>query len=566
LKLALRVSEAVSRLSPYVEANRAFHILKRITLEHRIQGSPGLREAVRAVEEILLSNPLLPLDVREHEFASSSLPEWASRPPEWSVEGAYLEYAGRRLRLEGHPTLAAAHSPPGGPLESEAVIIEEWWRPEAYEAARGRVAVTSGSTDTALLLAAMAGAVGVVVFNPRLPGDAVPYRSLFLPGRLLRKTGVPVLTAPRDVGERLRRGGRVRLSVDSSVGGDSRLPFLEATLQGRGGGPRVAVVAHICHPRPGANDNASGAASVVEAVLALAEAVDSQALPPPRGDIVFLLVPEYTGSLAALLRGLRVDFAINVDMVGVEPGGGDGPLRILPPPPPLALEPAAAVYHALQAMNAGGWELSLPASGSDHDVFNAHGIPSVMLNQWPDTYYHSDRDDADRVKPERLRIAALAAASAAYALASEPHRDRGFAEYYTRLIAERHATRGDDESARLAASTLRTLYGLEPLEGVWGGYRPEAPWEAARYSSPIVSGSAVSARNPEAGARLRRLLGAGLDGYTMYLMGPAVLSALGLGLREVAVIERALYGREFEEDKLWEALGILSEVGAVSLE
>jgi aminopeptidase YwaD len=566
LRLALSVFESLSKLSSYVEAHRAYHVLKRITLEHRIQGSPGLREAIRAVEEILLSNPLLPLDVKEHEFTSSSLPEWVSRPPEWSVEGAHLEYGDKRLRLEGHPTLAAAHSPAGGPVESETVIIDEWWKPEAYEAARDRIVVTSGPTEVAFLLAMRAGALGVVVFNPRLPGDAVPYRGLFLPSKLLKTAGMPVVTAPRDVVERVGKAGRLRISVDSSIGGDARLPFLEVILQGRGEGSRVAVVAHICHPRPGANDNASGAAAVVEAALALAEAVDSQALPPPKGDIVFLLVPEYTGSVAALMRGLRADYAINVDMVGVEPGGGDGPLRILPPPPPLPLEPAAALYYAFQALGASGWELSLPTSGSDHDVFNAYGIPSVMLNQWPDTYYHSDRDDADRIKPDRLRLAALAVASAAYTLASQPLRDEGFAEHYTRLVAERHASRGDEESARLAVSTLRTLYGLRPLEGVQASYRPEAPWERVRYNSPIVNPSAVSAKDPEAGARLRRLIGGGLDGYTWYLMQPAVLSAQGLGAREIAVVERALYGREFDENVLWEAFRVLSEVGAVGLE
>ena len=64
---ALRVAEAVGALSGFVEAGRAFHVLKRITLEHRIQGAPGLGEAVRAVEEILLSNPLLPLVVPDLE-------------------------------------------------------------------------------------------------------------------------------------------------------------------------------------------------------------------------------------------------------------------------------------------------------------------------------------------------------------------------------------------------------------------------------------------------------------------------------------------------------------------
>ncbi|MEB2836299.1 MAG: M28 family peptidase [Desulfurococcales archaeon] len=559
---ALRVAEAVGALSGFVEAGRAFHVLKRITLEHRIQGAPGLGEAVRAVEEILLSNPLLPLEVRDHEASPSSLPRWVSRPPEWSVEGAGLEARGERLRLEGHPTLAVAHSPPGGPVEAEVVEVREWWEPSAYEAASGRIALTSGPQDVAYLLAARAGAEGLIAYNPKLSGDAVPYKGLFLPHDLLSKAGIPAVGAPSSLAAGLS-GSKARLSVDSSVGGDARLPYLEALLPGRSRGPRVAVVAHICHPRPGANDNASGAAAVVEAALALAEAIDSGRLRPPGGDIVFLLVPEYTGSLAALARGLRVDYAINVDMVGVEPGGGDGPLRILPPPPPLPLEPAAALYYALKAAGGGGWELSGPSSGSDHDAFNAYGMAAAMLNQWPDTYYHSDRDDADRISPSRLRLAALAAAAAAYALASG-YEAPGFREYYTRLIAIGHASRGDGEAARLAGSTLRALYGLEPLTG--GAPRLSAPWEAVEPSSPIVTPGSVTVADVEAGARLRRILGSGLDGYTWYLMEPVILANQGLGAREILAVERAVHGSGVSAEKLWEALEILAGVGAVKLE
>jgi len=561
---AVDVAEASQALSSFVEAFRAYHVLKRVTLEHRIQGSPGLREAVRAVEEILLSNPLLPLEVREHEASPSSLPGWAPRIPEWSVEGAWLEVEGKRWRLDGHPTLAMAHSPPGGPVEAEVVEVREWWDPSAYERARGRIVLTSGPQDVAFTLAAKAGAEALIGYNPKLPGDAFPYKGLFLPRRALEGAGIPALTASSSLAARLG-GSRARVGVDASIGGDARQPYLEALIPGRGSGPRVAVVAHICHPRPGANDNASGVAAVVEAALALSEAIDSGRLEAPAGDIVFLLVPEYAGSLAALSRGMRVDYALNIDMVGVPPGGGDGPLRLLPPPPPLGLEPAAALYYALEAIGASSWTLEAPGSGSDHDAFNAYGIPAAMLNQWPDTYYHSDRDDADRISPERLRVAALAAAAAAYTLARGGFDSSGFADLYTRLIAERHAAHGDLLAARLAASTLRILYGLNPLSEPPGDYRPEAPWEEAVFASPLVLPSAVTAKDPLLGARLRRILGSGLDGYTFYLMEPAILSRLGLGVKEVLVVEKALHGSSVEAGRLWEALEVLSEAGAVRL-
>jgi aminopeptidase YwaD len=562
-----RLREALEALSGFVEAGRAFHVLKRVTLEHRVQGAPGLGEAARTVEELLLSNPLLPLDVNHYDTSPGGLPEWLPAPPEWSVESAELSWSGGRLRLEGHPTLAAAHSPPGGPLSGEVVRVEEWWRPEAYEAASGRIALTSGPQDVAYTLASQAGALALLLYTPSLPGDAVPYKGLFLPPETLTRAGMPALTAPSGLAGRLE-GSEARVGVDSTLGGPARMPVVEAVLPGRGGGPRVAVVAHLCHPRPGANDNASGSAALVEAALALAEAVDQGRLRPPRGDIVFLLVPEYTGSVYALERGLRADYAINLDMVGVEPGGGDGPLRLVPPPPPLPLEPAAALYYALRLRGAGGWVLAGPESGSDHDAFNSYGIPAAMLNQWPDTYYHSDRDDADRISPQRLALAAHVAAAAAYALATWEVDVEPFADHYTRLLAERHAARGDDEAALLAASTLRTVYHLDPLASPPSGYRPQPPWGGVSPASRIILPTAVTARDPEAGARLRRALaGGGLEAYAALLMEPLVMAWQGLGLRESVTLIQALHGvrRGPGLEGLWRVLETLESVGALRL-
>ncbi len=565
---AAAVRAAVEALSGFVEAYRAYHTLKRITLEHRVQGAPGLAEAAAAVEDTLLADPLLPIEVERLETSPLAMPAWVPAPPSWSVDSAYVEAAGARLRLEGHPTLAAAHTPPGGPLEASVVEVREWWSPEAYEAARGAIALVDGPQDVAYTLASQAGAEALLLYRRGLPGDAVPYKGLFLPHRLLSKAGIPAATLPSSLASSLAGGGGgARVAVDSTLGGPARMPIVEAVIPGRGSGPRVAVVAHLCHPRPGANDNASGAAAVVEAALALGEAVESGRLPAPGGDVVFLLLPEYTGSVYLLERGLRVDYALNIDMVGVPPGPGDGPLRVVPPPPPLPLEPAAALYHALLAAGGGGWTLVAHTSGSDHDSFNAYGVPAAMLNQWPDRYYHSDRDDADRISPERLRLAALAAASAAYALASGLPRPEWFADHYTTQVALRHAASGDEAAARLAASTLRLAYGLHPRSSPPSDYRPGAPDSSLRLESRIVSPQAVTAADPQAGAQLRRAIHGGLDGYTWYLMEPAIMASAGLTLREALTLQHALHGvrRGPRLEALLGALEALEKVGAARI-
>ncbi len=82
----------------------------------------------------------------------------------------------------------------------------------------------------------------------------------------------------------------------------------------------IVVVAHLCHPIPSANDNASGAAAALEAARALQSLVSSGQLPAPKRTIRFLWLPEMTGS-CAYLAGREDDLdqmvaGINLDMVG----------------------------------------------------------------------------------------------------------------------------------------------------------------------------------------------------------------------------------------------------------
>jgi Zn-dependent M28 family amino/carboxypeptidase len=49
----------------------------------------------------------------------------------------------------------------------------------------------------------------------------------------------------------------------------TRIPLVTARLAGESE-REILVVSHLCHPRPGANDNASGAAAALEAARTLA--------------------------------------------------------------------------------------------------------------------------------------------------------------------------------------------------------------------------------------------------------------------------------------------------------
>jgi hypothetical protein len=59
------------------------------------------------------------------------------------------------------------------------------------------------------------------------------------------------------------------------------------------------------------------------------------------------------------------------------------------------------------------------AGGSDHEVFNDWGVqvPAVMMLTWPDPYYHTSLDNADKCDPTQLKRVCVIGAAAVYTIA-----------------------------------------------------------------------------------------------------------------------------------------------------
>src|SRR5205807_541987 len=82
----------------------------------------------------------------------------------------------------------------------------------------------------------------------------------------------------------------------------------------------IVFSCHLDHPRPGANDNASGCATILEVARTLRKLIDEKRISPPRRTIRFVWPPEIEGTMA-LLNGrpelaARIKTAIHLDMVG----------------------------------------------------------------------------------------------------------------------------------------------------------------------------------------------------------------------------------------------------------
>lgn len=181
--------------------------------------------------------------------------------------------------------------------------------------------------------------------------------------------------------------------------------------------PEVLVVgAHYDHlgPEPdgtimrGANDNASGVATVLE----MARTWRSEDFRPARSVLFAAWDGEEQGLLGSryyvehptqsLTRTLAM---LNLDMVGAGETlqiDGDGPAAV-------QVETAADTYGVIYTSSFHG--------RSDHVPFAEAGVPAAMLIWWPDEAYHSPDDEVDHIDPGKLKTGGVLSSHTVAALA-----------------------------------------------------------------------------------------------------------------------------------------------------
>ncbi|CAN5902905.1 hypothetical protein BH11MYX2_BH11MYX2_23490 [soil metagenome] len=235
---------------------------------------------------------------------------------------------------------------------------------------------------------------------------------------------------------------RVVIEIDRSA----RMPVVTGVLRGRLA-DEVWLTSHLCHPRPGANDNASGAAGLLGVAAAL---VDQHTGRDLDRSIRFVWGPEFVG-VAALIHqrygklggDARPIAVINLDMIGEDPMQCGVPLVVERPPDwcpsllaPLAEHVAETVFAQTSA-HAGTWRPGPFCGFSDHALFANFSdpdwrSPAVQLWHPGDPFNHSAADTLDKVSPIQMRRAIAIGAVLADVLAS----DRATRDVLARIVDE----------------------------------------------------------------------------------------------------------------------------------
>lgn len=449
----------LEKLGKEVSGDIAFNFVSEISRHHRIQASPGLRAAVNYAVETL---KWYGLDARVHEYpadgesycwSSLQFKEWSCRDAELRlIEPAEEARHLARWSESKFSLIQRSHPTPGGCCEVEVVVLDKGEEDADYKRVdvEGKVVLTNGDLNRVYEMAVeRRGALGIIfdgtwVRPPALLegelDDALRYTSFWWAGD--EKPCFGFVLTPR-TGRWLRelvkkqRGKPVKVwaKVDSQIYSGS-IENAVANIPGETN-EEVVVVAHICHPQPSANDNASGSAAAMEAARALWKLIAQGVLPKPRRTIRFTLVPEMAGTYAHLAENEecipKMVAAINLDMVGEKQDVCGGPLIVERTPeatPSFVNALMEVIFDEVKAEvgNLGGsakyalfkHAVTPFSGGSDHYIYSdpTVGVPSPMLIQWPDKFWHTSYDTLDKVDPEMLGKVALMTGTYAYFIAN----------------------------------------------------------------------------------------------------------------------------------------------------
>lgn len=464
------VAEPVlKQIAEEISGEEAKRNLDTVTLQHRMRASSQFENATAHVIAKLESYGLDEVERVEYPADGKTMFGTQKSRPVWEVEFAELWELGgeagdrvreRRLASWAAVPLSLAQDSLSGDVTATLVDIGAGTSDADYAGkdVRGKLVLTSSQPGSVVERAVgELGAAGIVSYAPN-------QRSAWWreDDRLVRWGHLPSFPTTKSFGFMISLGEARKLSARLAAGEEiyfhakvdarhvrGKYSFAHAAILGGDmslADDEIVFTCHLDHPRPGANDNASGCVSILEVARTLTALIDEGLLPRPARTIRFLWPAEIEGSIIYLSQHddtSRLKANIHMDMVG---GGietksifriSGGPISVPNFIADLGFEVGRFVNAETEGFTSGDdVEFPLHAAeggkeplmalmegidmGSDHDVFRegTWRIPGLYLHDWPDRYIHTNFDTAAMIDPTKLKRAAFIGAVTAVYLAN----------------------------------------------------------------------------------------------------------------------------------------------------
>jgi hypothetical protein len=539
----------VDALAKELSGDRALETIKGISANHRVRGSRPFRAAAQLIVDRARAAGLD--SARIEEFPADGKIFYGtqrSRPP-WDAEFAELREGSRIIASWAQQPMSLAEDSESGDVTADVIDVDEGTEEKNYTGknVRGKLILASSQADgVAAIGVAKHGAAGIISYAQNQHTgwwgeDAGLVRWGHLDSFAPVKTFAFMISPATAKSLRARLAGGEKITMHAVVrAGQHPGAYSVATAKIEGADPKlsqeeIVFSCHLDHPNPGANDNASGCATILEVGITLSKLIGEGKIPRPARTIRFVWPPEIEGTMAILNAkpewAKRIKAVVHMDMVG---GGPDTKSVFHVSSGPGHLP--SFVYDIAQAFGAwvndqtyrfaatgsseyplistkGGKEPLLAAldeydMGSDHDVYQdaSWGVPAIYLHDWPDRYIHTTGDTPARIDPTKLLRAAFIGAASGYFLATMSAED---VNKVSRVVYEgslRRTLRVEERVTGLDSTQAANLRKYNSYsEGVFRsspsaflGIPAASSREPARQRSIATgSGAIVYTRNPQ---------------------------------------------------------------------
>jgi aminopeptidase-like protein len=430
----MNLEAIIDKVLNEVSGKKAWEWVARISQYDRVQASPGYNKIAKRLAKHLQDLGFTDIEVFESP-ADGKTKTWEWSPSyRWDINQGTLKITSPEeeeiCNYEKMNLCVVTHSQ-SCDVESEVIDIGPGTSPENYENKdiEGKIVLTSEPIIKNFHLIEKFGAQGVItypniernhgdieicLYNWLMPSKG-EYNSLKFGFSLSYKQA-------QKLKKHLENGKlKVHAKIDATLSDGFYRVFSVPIYGSEFPEEEIVIIAHLCHPLPSANDNASGVASVLELARSLKALIEQKVLEPPKRTIRFVWVPEFNGTIPWVKKHeekIKKSIAcINLDMVGEHRKKVGYPFFIFGAPysTPSIINDLSRIIIKKIAENKKSiaingtktpmaYKIKPFDGGSDHVIFSdSHfKIPSLMLNH-DDPYYHSSKDTVEMCDPTELK-------------------------------------------------------------------------------------------------------------------------------------------------------------------
>ena len=461
-KTTLLSDKEVAALGAEISGIIAKDTVIELARSHRVQASSGFSRAAEYIAAKAKEYGLDQVHIERFPADGEKTYHTLKSTPGWEAQSAELwETEPKRTKIADWDEMRVALADYSQSATATVTLVDVGMgtSPKDYEGKEvmGRIVLAGGNVAAVHKLACdERGAAGILSYQQnQVTGWSGDYADNVRWGHLSpynsnNKFAFMIsLRKAREYQSRLARGEQITLQA--SVKAEMKPASYEvvsAVIPGSDAAAEEIVYScHLCHQKPGANDNASGAAAILEVARSLTALIRRGEIAPPLRTIRFIWPPEISGTVAYFAQHpeivRRMKAVVHCDMVGGSYSLTKAVLHVTHTPASLPscvntvgdIFGEYAISGSVKAASGAGFEDGLISPegskdslvadftpyqmGSDHDVYQegSFRIPAIYLRDWPDVFIHTNNDTPVNIDATKIKRSTFIAAASGYFLA-----------------------------------------------------------------------------------------------------------------------------------------------------